>query len=987
MVLVSMPISVPQREEEILAFWKERGIFQKSLQKDSPKGEYVFYDGPPFATGLPHYGHIVASLMKDIIPRFFTMRGYHVDRRWGWDCHGLPIENIIEQEEGFHSKKDIEAFGVDRFNEACRSKVLLYRKEWRRTIERLGRWVDMDNDYKTMDRDYMESIWWVFQELWKRGLIYEDYKSMHICPRCETTLSQSEVAEGYRTITDQSVVAKFAVKPGQKCGGFETDDQTYILAWTTTPWTLPGNVALAVGGDIEYAVIRFHDDQSALYILAKDRIQEMIGDRPYDAVSAISGSDMEGISYIPLFDYFTGRKGSEWDNAWKVYAADFVSLEEGTGIVHIAPAFGEEDFQLAKEKKLPLLKTVHPDGRFSEDVADFAGCEVKPKRDPSETDGRIVAFLEEKGSVFAVIPYEHSYPHCWRCETPLLNYATSSWFVAVTRIKDTLLKTAEYIHWVPAHIKEGRFGKWLEGAKDWAISRQRFWGSVLPIWRCGGSEGKEGCGEIAVIGSVEELEEKSGTRVDDLHKHVVDAVTFPCPSCGGVMRRIPDVLDCWFESGSMPYAQVHYPFEQKEKFEQSFPAQFIAEGVDQTRAWFYYLHVLAGALRQSPAFQNVIVNGIVLAEDGRKMSKRLKNYPEPDALFEQYGADAVRYYLASSPVMRAEDLRFSEREVAEVFRKVVALLFNTVSFYEVAGCGSASCSLSVDHVLDRWIAARLSQTIREVTRAYEQYDINRATRPLRTFVADLSTWYVRRSRKRMRQEGGEGEHACGTFRFVLREFAKIAAPVIPFTAEHVYQTVKGSEEWAESVHLEPWPDAIEGIDEDAIITRMEEVRRAVELALAQRAAARIPVRQPLAQMRVVNAPEEWEEALTHLIAEEVNVKHVSIEAGAGEMEVVLDTEITPELRREGLKREIVRNINALRKKAGMTIHDQIVVAVEAADNEVQDAVSYFNSQICEDVIAVKVSICGERPDGEWDYEGDMKAGEGSVRIYIKKENG
>ncbi|MDP2860546.1 MAG: isoleucine--tRNA ligase, partial [bacterium] len=695
-------MNIPEIEKKILEFWKKEKIFQKSLEKKSPKGDYVFYDGPPFATGTPHYGHIVASLIKDIVPRYWTMRGYRVERKWGWDCHGLPIENIVEEELGLKHKKDIEKIGIDKFNETCRSKVLIYAEEWRKVIERLGRWVDMDNAYKTMDLNYMESIWWVFKELWNKELIYEGYKSMHICPRCETTLSQSEVSDSYKDIEDISVIAKF-----------ELQDElgTYILAWTTTPWTLPGNVALAMGEKINYVKVQSNDGK---YILVEQNMDAIFGAKEHKIIEKIKAKDLEGKKYKPLFDYFVDSDLTNKENLYTIQLADFVSIEDGTGIVHIAPAFGEDDMNLGKEKKLPFIQHVKMNGQIVDEAKDFVRMEVKPKENTRLTDEKIIAYLKNKNLVFRTELFTHSYPICYRCESPLLNYATSSLFVNVTELKDKLLKHAKHINWVPEHIKEGRFGKWLEGARDWSISRQRFWGSVIPIWIC------DKCKKKIVIGSIEELEKLSGVKIIDLHRHFIDKIKFPCTCAhstslgqGGEMKRVSDVLDCWFESGSMPYAQMHYPFENKDKFEKNFPAEFIAEGTDQTRCWFYYLHVLSTAVKNSEAFKNVIVNGMVLAEDGKKMSKKLNNYPDPMDVFEKYGADAVRYYLATSPVMKADDLCFSEKGVDEAVKKVSLLLLNVLSFYKLFAAENEANTKS-NNVLDKWILSKTESLKKEI---------------------------------------------------------------------------------------------------------------------------------------------------------------------------------------------------------------------------------------------------------------------------------
>ncbi|MBP7811444.1 MAG: isoleucine--tRNA ligase, partial [Candidatus Moranbacteria bacterium] len=766
---VETQVSFPNMEEETLRYWETENIFEKSVSQRAGKPRYSFNDGPPFATGTPHYGHIVASVIKDAVPRYWTMRGFQVERKWGWDCHGLPIENIAEKALGIKHKKDIEALGVAKFNDFCRSTVMEYAAEWEKVMPRIGRWADMRNAYKTMDKEYMESVWWVFKTLWDKGLIYESYRSMHICPRCETTLSQQEVSDNYIEVKDLSVVAKFELvdEPG-----------TFVLAWTTTPWTLPGNVALAVGKDIEYVKVRQveiggHDEVSAtgkyfqgnvhqpLLIVSRDFFAKKLKDSEwserntkdymFQEVSVMSGTSLSGKAYKPLFDTYANDTTLEnHKNGWKIYAADFVNTEEGTGVVHIAPAFGEDDMELGKKELLPFIQHVRMDGTIKEEVTEFSGTDISPRAkgkvgEIREADLSIVKYLTGKGLVFSSDKYLHSYPHCWRCDTPLLNYATSSWFVAVTKIKEKSLDLAKQIRWSPEHMKEGRFGKWLSGARDWSISRQRYWASVMPIWKCT-------CGELCVFGSVAELERASGKKVDDLHKHIVDEIGVPCEKCGEVMRRVPDVLDTWFDSGSMPYAQEHFPFEHAEHFEGRFPADFIAEGVDQTRAWFYYQHLLGTAVRENIAFKNVIVNGIVLAEDGKKMSKRLKNYPDPLEVVERHGADALRFYLLSSPIVAGENLNFSERDLSEMSRNVFRMLWNSYSFFTMyAAIDEWTPKENTNpskNLLDRWILSELQVLIRNVDQAMETYELSRATRLFAPFIDQLSNWYIRRSRER-----------------------------------------------------------------------------------------------------------------------------------------------------------------------------------------------------------------------------------------------
>jgi isoleucyl-tRNA synthetase len=731
---VDPKLDLPKVEEGILKFWDESKIFEKSLENRKGSPLYVFYDGPPFATGTPHYGHIVPSLMKDVVPRYFTMKGRLVERKWGWDCHGLPIENIAEKELGIKSKKQIEEMGVVKFNEFCHSKVSGYVDEWKKVIRRLGRWVDMENAYKTMDLPFMESVWWTFKQLYDKGLIYEGYRSMHVCPRCETTLSQSEVAEGYKDIKDLSVIAEFRLIDDQK---------TSILAWTTTPWTLLGNVVLAVGEKIEYVKIEKKDQgtgEPVRFILAKNRLSDIFKNDEYKIIEKLSANDLVGKKYKPLFE--VDKKMQNAENGWKVVAADFVSTDDGTGVVHIAPAFGEDDMNLGKEMDLPFIQHVGMDGIIKSGYGELSGLSVKPRDDVQSTDVAIIKYLANKDLLFDKAQYEHSYPHCWRCDTPLINYATSSWFIAVEKIKAEAIELAEKINWTPKHLKKGRFGMWLEGARDWSISRQRYWASAIPIWRCAGKSeiparsagGRNSncCGNIVVIGSVEELENLSSKKVTDLHKHIIDGVTFKCKKCDGVMKRIPDVLDTWFDSGSMPYAQMHYPFENKEKFESNFPAEFIAEGVDQTRCWFYYLHVISTAIMKKPAYKNVIANGIVLAEDGKKMSKRLKNYPDPMEVFEKYGADVLRLHLLSSPVMLAENLSLKESELSELQRGFFRMLWNSYYFFilyaTLDNWKPENKETFSENILDRWIIAKVEKLNMEVEKNLENYNLPGATR-------------------------------------------------------------------------------------------------------------------------------------------------------------------------------------------------------------------------------------------------------------------
>lgn len=914
--------STKEIEEKILDFWKEKDIFQKSLNKEAPKGEYIFYDGPPFATGTPHYGHIVASTMKDVVPRYWTMKGYRVERRWGWDCHGLPIENIVEKELGFKTKKDIEKFGIDKFNETCRSKVLTYVEEWKRVINRLGRWADMENAYKTMDLSYMESVWWVFKQLWDKGLIYEGYKSMHICPRCETTLSQSEVAEGYRDIKDVSVTVKFELvnEPG-----------TYVLAWTTTPWTLPGNVALAVNSGLDYVVVNYGLSHllraveikngnelsyvptvsNIKFILSKSLLEKVFKGQKYEIIKEFKGSELEGMKYEPLFPYYLNREDiSHKENLYTIVSADFVSTEDGTGVVHIAPAYGEEDMLLGQEKKLPMIQNVGLDGHFNEGVKDFAGLSVKPIEDAKKTDKLIIEYLKNNFLLFDEEEFEHSYPHCWRCDTPLINYATSSWFVKILAIKEKAIELAKQINWSPAYIKDGRFGKWLEGARDWSISRQRFWASVIPIWKCE-------CGETMAFGSIKELEEASGEKISDLHKHIIDKVKVPCKKCGKSTKRIADVLDAWFDSGSMSFAQTHYPFENKERFDKNFPAQFIAEGVDQTRAWFYYMHIIATAIKENIAFKNVIVNGIVLAEDGKKMSKHLNNYTDPTEIMNKYGADALRFYLLSSAVVAAENLNFSDDGVKEMAQKVAMLLNNILNFYKPYKTEKVSSGLESQNSLDIWIVSRLHLLAKEVSDAMENYDLPKSARPLIQFIDEFSTWWLKLSRNRFKSNNGQERNgAITTISYCLNFLSKLIAPFAPFIAEHIYQEIGGKKE---SVHLEDWPFKDGLLVDKVILKRMESTQKAVEIGLALRSGAGIKVRQPLNKISFKDK-EIFDNIFVDLVKQELNVKEIVLGS-----EDKLDTEISQELKERGMLRELTRQINQSRKEANLSINDKNVV--------------------------------------------------------------
>ncbi|MBT4857240.1 isoleucine--tRNA ligase [Candidatus Uhrbacteria bacterium] len=930
-------------ENKVLEYWDEHGCFERSIAQRSDAELFTFYDGPPFATGLPHYGHIVAGVMKDVVPRFWTMKGYKVDRKWGWDCHGLPIENIVEKKFELNSKKEIEEMGVAKFNDSCHSEVMVYAKEWKKVVRRLGRWVDMENDYKTMDLNFMESVWWVFKQMWDKGVIYEGNKSLHVCPRCETVLSKFEVNEGYKDVKDLSVIAEFKLTSGEYEG-------VNVLAWTTTPWTLPGNVLLAIGEDIDYVLVKTEEGR---FIMAKELVENVFADSQYTVEGPVKTEDLLGSTYEPLFPYFADHK-----NAFRVVSADFVTVEDGTGVVHIAPGFGDDDKALGEKEGVAPIMHVEMNGIFVDEVAKplseagykVEGVPVKTKDDNTKVDIEIIKALAHAGKLFSKQKIEHSYPHCWRCDTPLINYSTTSWFVSVSSIVDRLTKNAAGVSWMPEHIKEGRFGKGLASSPDWSVSRSRYWGTPLPLWRAED-------GDILCVGSIEELETLSGEKIDNLHKQYVDGLTLN--KDGKEYKRVPEVLDCWFESGSMPYAQHHYPFENKELFEKGFPAKFIAEGADQTSLWFHKLHVIATILFDKPAYENVIVNGIVLAEDGKKMSKRLRNYPDPMEVMERFGSDAIRYYLMSSPVVHAENLRFNEKGVEDVSKQFINILSNVVSFYNLYKDSGDGRSPSGEHVLDRWILARLNTVLTEQTEAMEGYDLQTAARVLQPFVTDLSTWYIRRSRDRFKQEGADQTEALATLRHVLDTFAQMIAPFMPMLAESIYQSVDGgygAQEGRVSVHLTDWPVA-DAVDE-GVIEKMGEARALVSRALDAREEAGRAIKQPLASMKVSVPSGSMGEGYSEVIAQEVNVKEVVV--AEGDLKVELDTELTPALIREGLVREVVRKVNQLRKEAGLTIEDKIDLFVYSDNAEVKKMFDEHNTAIGDGTLSSSVAF--EKPD-------------------------
>ncbi|MGA2507888.1 MAG: isoleucine--tRNA ligase [Chitinispirillaceae bacterium] len=907
---VKSQVSFPAVEEEILSFWKKHDTFKASLDKTGQNDAFVFYDGPPFATGLPHYGHLLAGTIKDIIPRYWTMRGRYVARRFGWDCHGLPVENEVEKAHGI-SKHGIEnVWGIELFNEICRSIVLRYTAQWRTVVERMGRWVDFENQYRTMDPSYMESIWAVFKQVWDKDLIYQGFRVQPYCPRCATPLSNFEMNEGYKDVQTPSITVYFPLV---------NDPATKLLVWTTTPWTLPSNVACAVGPTIPYLKVK---DGDSNYIIAKDRIAAYYKDpSQYTIAGELQGTQLEGLRYTPLFDYFAKTS----DKFFTVTCADFVSTEDGTGIVHIAPAFGEDDFCVGKKLGLPVVCPVDEEGKFTAEVPEYRGKLV------FDADSDIMKRIKAMGRLVHRSTFEHRYPHCYRCDSPLIYKAITTWFMKIEPLKKNMLENNQAIHWVPSHLQNGRFGKGIESAPDWNISRNRYWGTPIPVWSCD-------CGHRECVGSLQQLHELVGDRdarvgegyhgraiedvkrdatdkfnefknpsspawqeikefADipkyDLHRHVIDRLQMKCPKCHETMQRTPEVLDCWFESGSMPYAQIHYMFTgdaaEKRLFDACFPADFIAEGLDQTRGWFYTLTVLSSALFKKEAFKNVIVNGIILSEDGKKLSKRLKNYAPPEEILKSLGADALRLFLINSPAVKAEDLRFSEKGVTEMSRAILLPYWNAYSFFVtyamVDGWKPSTVEPPQDGTeLDFWIVSLLNDTIDCVNREMEEYNLYKVVPLLIDFIDNLTNWYIRRSRRRFWKSENDKDKdvAYRTLYYVLVEFVKVMAPFLPFLTEAIYRNLvvgklAGA---AESVHLSSYPIARTGLIVENLELTMRLVREAVVMGRALRSKYTIKTRQPLSEctviMRDINKIALLKKSES-LIREELNVKKVTFD--------------------------------------------------------------------------------------------------------------
>ncbi|MBI3984203.1 isoleucine--tRNA ligase [Candidatus Microgenomates bacterium] len=934
-----------QMEEELLRIWDKEQTFAQSLKQREGAKRFSFYDGPPYANGLPHHGHVVPVSLKDSVTRYKTMRGYYVPRRLGWDTHGLPVEYQIEKELGFKSKQDILRYGIDKFNQACRESVFRYKAEWEKFFDRIGRWADAKNAYATMEDYYIESIWWVFAEAYKKGLISKGFRSMPYCPRCATPLSNFELNQGYQDdVEDPSVYVKFKL----------VDENAYFLAWTTTPWTLPGNAALGVDVKADYVRIAYTNDEgkSEELLLAKARLGVIAGD--FKILEEMKGQTLVGKRYQPLFKIDLSQVEVK-ENLYRLWPVDFVSLEDGTGIVHIAPAFGAEDLTLYTKHQVPVLQTIDEQGKVKTGIGlgDLEGQWFKA------ADPQVIEYLARAGNIFAAETFRHTYPFCWRCETPLLYYAIDNWLLDVPKIKPDLLKNNQKVNWTPEHIRDGRFGNWLADAHEWGISRNRFWGAPIPVWQ-------DDKGHFTVISSIAELKQKATKplKTVDMHRPGIDQVKVRCDDCGDEASRIEEIFDVWFESGSMPYAQDHYPFANKTHFEQNFPADFIGESIDQTRGWFYTLHVLATALFNQPASQNIVVSGWVMAADGQKLSKRLKNYVPLDAVFDQYGADTLRFFMLTSPVVSSENIRFSSDGLKELQRNVFMTLWNVYSFFKLYAdidkwqSPAKLTEPKVTNVLDRWILARLNEVIVESTKQADAYQIAKATRPLIDLVDDLSNWYVRRSRRRFwkSEDDKDKQQAYETLHYVLIRVSQLLAPWAPFMSDRIYRDLRSSA-MPESVHLTDWPAA--GKTDKRLLEVMHEVRDLITVGLAQRATAGIKVRQPLTTALVGPVRDLFNDAeLRRVMEDELNVKEVKPAVGGPnkKQRIVVDTKITQELKLEGLAREVVRCVQQYRKESGLNIDDRINLSLATADQQLKKAIQVFADIIQAETLAKKLDF-------------------------------
>jgi isoleucyl-tRNA synthetase len=1036
---VSSKVNFVELEERILRFWREQGIFDKSIAMRGNGPHYVFYEGPPTANGSPGVHHVLARLYKDAVCRYKTMKGYRVPRKAGWDTHGLPVELEVESSLALTSKAQVEEYGVAQFNDRCRQNAFKYIKEWEAMTERLGYWLDMAHPYITLDNSYIESCWWTIKELWDKGLVYQGYKVTPHCPRCGTSLSSHEVALGYDEADDPSVWVKFKLDLAQPGGGetarslLSSTVPAYLLAWTTTPWTLPGNTALAVAPEADYAVVEVADE----YLILADALLGQAGLGGHRIVRVVKGSVLVGLHYEPLYDGIDIRYIKEDKLAYRVIEGDYVSMEDGTGIVHIAPAYGEIDFEVGEKEGLPLVHTVELNGMVTtnpvtgltpkargytdKNEAPLTPVAARRKLDipgagkfVKEADKDILDDLKSRGLLFRSERITHTYPFCWRCESPLLYYAKQTWYIRTTAMKERLISGNAEINWYPDYIKYGRFGDWLENNVDWAFARERYWGTPLNIWRC------SSCDNYECVGSVDGLRARASlsglTTAMDLHRPYVDQITFACPECGGKMQRVPEVIDCWFDSGAMPVAQWHYPFENKDKFQHNFRADFICEAVDQTRGWFYSLHAISTLLFNRPCFRNVICLGHVVDAEGEKMSKSKGNVIDPSTVINNYGADALRWYmLVSTP---GEDThRFSSRMLEETMRKFLLTLWNTYSFFTlyadvdrfvpqpVTAQNGQSKALKE---MDLWIISELNRLVRQVTKSMDSYNPTSATRRIQDFVDSLSNWYVRRNRRRFWKSESDADKlaAYSTLYRCLVTLSQLLAPFVPFVAEELYQNLCRSvnPQARESVHLTDFPVADEAEINDRLNTDVELAMEISSLGRAARAKAGIKVRQPLAKAMVKVETDEEKNALQKLateVMEEINVKQLIVLSEADERErfpsnmsdysvandarywVAIGTELRPELVAEGISRELVRHLQNMRRNAKLDITDRIITYYQTAEPLISEVITTFASYIKQETLSEDLI---DSPSPGETYGEKHRISNGEVCLAIKKTN-
>ena len=1005
----------PNLEEAILDRWKKDSTFQASVDNKPEEAEFVFYDGPPFANGLPHHGHLLTGYVKDVVPRFQTMKGKKVERRFGWDCHGLPAEMEVEKELKVSGRNEITQYGIDKFNAHCEESVLRFTGEWEKTVIRQARWVDFENDYKTMDPSYMESVMWAFKQLWEKDLIYEAFRVMPYSWGAETPLSNFEIRldDATRPRQDPAVTVAFDLEAKEN-----ESEKVRLLAWTTTPWTLPSNLALAVGAEIEYS--KRKDSDETIWIIAKNalnRYEEQLEDM--EDLGVVKGSELIGKSYKPLFNFFEYRT-----DAFKVLQADWIDDQEGTGIVHMAPGFGEDDQTVCEANDIPIGDVVPVDdkGCFTEEVKTWAGMNV------FDANSEIISTLKSNGQLIRHDSYEHNYPHCWRTDTPIIYKAISSWYVKVTDLTEQLLANNQAINWIPGHVQNGRFGMWLEGARDWSISRNRFWGSPIPVWKSDDSEYPR----VDVYGSIDEIEEDFGIRPENLHRPFIDELTRPNPddpTGKSLMRRVPEVLDCWFESGSMPFAQVHYPFENKEWFDDHFPADFIVEYINQTRGWFYTLHVLATALFDRPAFQNVICHGILLAEDGAKLSKKLRNYTEPNEIFVKQGSDALRWYLMSANIVRGGDSRISDIGIDDVVRHVLLPIWNAYSFFTLYANVDgyrAEFRTESEHLLDRYLLAKTRQLIESVDNKMELYDLPGATESIQGFIDALNNWYIRRSRDRFwekstKENENQKKDAYDTLYTVLKIFSQVSAPFLPMIMEEIHTGLTGEP----SVHLTDWPNPEILPEDKALVANMDRIRDAASTALRLREDEGIRVRLPLSSMVIAGPGSSSLSNFLELLTDEVNVKKIELtedldeyatynlqpngsllgprlgkevqsvfaaakngnwvlnddgtakvddvllseeefELGlqphegitaatlnSGDAIIVLDTEITEDLAKEGIARDVIRQVQQARRDAALVVTDRIQIWLDGGET-ILEGIKTFEEYVASQILATEI---------------------------------